>query len=537
MISRKLSRRAGLKLVTAAFGATAAGASCIRFAYAQSKEVLVVGLDMSDMNSLDPGHQFAYSSPIVMMAAYEPLVSMAPGDYETVRPMLAESWERVDDGAAFLFHLRDGVTFHSGNPLTAEDVKFSFDRLINLKDNPAELAANIASVEVVDPLTVKVVMQDKNQPLLNLLVGPTFVIADSKVIQEHGGASGADADTADQATSWLDANSAGTGPYVLTQWERSSQVVLDRFDGYWREPAPFKRVVLKHIPESATQLLTIENGDIDAALNLTPPQLDELQGKAGIDIVEGTSLDYVYMTLTSSAELNPALAKTAARQAIAHAINYDAMIKGLMSGYATRPASFIPNGIGGATEALTKEIGFRYDPEKARALLVEAGLADGFSFDLYYGEAAVAGTTYSLIAQTIKSDLAKVGITAELRPVDQSTARDKYRAGELPSVLTFWNPDGPEAWTWASASVQRVAKRVRWDVPPEVTEMVDRAGGAATTEEANEWYRKYMQALVDSANYIILFQPIYRVATRDSIKDWRLTAAGWQVNLYDVQPS
>lgn len=537
MIPGRTSRRASLKLAAAAFGATAVGGGGIRFAYAETKDVLVVGLDMSDMNSLDPGHQFAYSSPIVMMAAYEPLVGMAPGDYETVRPVLAKSWERVDDGAALVFHLREDVKFHSGNPLTAEDVKFTFDRLINLKDNPAELAANIASVEVLDPLTVKVVTKDKDQPLLNLLVGPTFVIADSRMIQQHGGVSGTDADTADQATNWLDAHSAGTGPYVITQWERSSQVVLDRFDGYWRDPAPFKRIVLKHIPESATQLLTIENGDIDAALNLTPPQLDELKGKDDINIVEGTSLDYVYMTLTSSAELSPALAHTAARQAIAHAIDYDALIRGLMSGYATRPATFIPNGIGGATEALTKEIGYQHDPEKARSLLAEAGLPDGFDFDLYYGEASVAGTTYSLLAQAIKADLAKVGITANLHPVDQSTARDKYRAGELPSVLTFWNPDGPEAWTWASASVQRVAQRVHWDVPPEVTELVSEAGAAATTAEANEWYRKYMQALVDSANYIILFQPIYRVATRDSIKDWRLTAAGWQVNLYDVQPS
>jgi len=537
MFTSKISRRTSLKLAATAFGATLAGASGIRFAYAESKDVLVVGLDMSDMNSFDPGHQFTYSAPIVMVAAYEPLVTMDAGDYETVHPKLAKSWERVDDGSALLFHLRDDVKFHSGNPLTADDVKFTFERLINLKDNPSELAANIDRIEVVDPLTVKIVMKDKNQPLLNLLVGPTFVIADSKTLKAHGGTSGPDADKTDKATGWLDSNSAGTGPYVIRQWERNSQVVLDRNNAYWRDSAPFKRIVLKHIPESATQLLTIENGDIDAALNLTPTQLDDLKAKEGIVLVEGVSLDYVYMTLTSGAGLNPALAKKEARQAIAHAINYDAMIKGLMGGYATRPASFIPNGIGGATEALTKEIGYQYDPERARALLAEAGLSDGFSFELYYGEASVAGTTYPLIAQTIKSDLAKVGITANLSPVDQATARDKYRAGELPSVLTFWNPDGPEAWTWASASVQRVAKRVRWDVPPEVTELVTKAGSAATTAEANKWYRKYMEALVDNANYLILFQPIYRVATRTTIKGWRLTAAGWQVDLYDVKPA
>jgi peptide/nickel transport system substrate-binding protein len=215
------------------------------------------------------------------------------------------------------------------------------------------------------------------------------------------------------------------------------------------------------------------------------------------------------------------------------------MIKGLEGGYATRPPSFIPNGLGGATSELTKEIGYRHDPDKAKSLLAKAGLAQGFSFDLYYGDASVAGTTYQLVAQKLQSDLAAVNITTNLHPLDQATARSKYRAAELPSFITFWNPDGPEPWTWASATVQRVAKRVRWTgVPlPAVTELVNEAGAAHSPEEQNRYYRQYMEALIDQANYIVLFQPVYRVATRTSIKGWKLTAAGWQVDLYGVHPA
>jgi peptide/nickel transport system substrate-binding protein len=243
------------------------------------------------------------------------------------------------------------------------------------------------------------------------------------------------------------------------------------------------------------------------------------------------------MTLTSGKELSPALAVPEARQAIAHAIDYEGLIKGLTGGYATRSASFIPVGLAGSTVELTKEIGYHHDPAKAKALLAKAGLASGFSFDLYYGDASVAGTTYQLIAQKLQSDLSKVGITANLKPLDQATARSKYRGGELPSFITFWNPDGPEAWTWASASVQRVAKRVHWEVPPDVTKLVAEAGGAHTVADQDKYYRQYMQALVDNANYLILFQPIYRVATRKDIKDWKMTAAGWQVDLYDIEPA
>jgi peptide/nickel transport system substrate-binding protein len=520
-----------------ALGASLATDQGIRFAYAQSKTVLVIGVDISDTNSFDPARQFVYSAPTTIRAVYETLVTMEPGDYETLRPLLAEKWEKVDNGAALLFHLRPGVKFASGNPLTAADVKFTFDRLANLKDNPADLATNIDHIEVVDPLQVKLVMKDKTQPLLGLLTSPSFVITDAKTVQANGGLSTPDAAKGDKATAWLDGNSAGTGPYVLKQWERNSQIVLDRNDGYWRAPAGFKRIIIKHIAESATQFLTLQRGDIDAALNLTPPQLDGLKGQAGVRIVQGNSLDFVYMTLTSDAALNPALGKKEARQAIAAAIDYDGLIKGLMGGYATRPPTFIPNGLGGVTEALSKEIGYRHDPDHAKALLKKAGLAGGFSFDLYYGDASVAGTTYQLIAQKIQSDLSKVGITAKLNPTSQALARTKFLAAELPAFLTFWNPDAPDAWVFADPSVGRVAKRVRWKVPAEVTELVAKAGGAATLEEANKWYRKYMDALIDNTNYLLLFQPIYRVATRTSIKGWRLTAAGWQVDLYDVKPA
>jgi peptide/nickel transport system substrate-binding protein len=505
--------------------------------WAANKDTLVIGADISDTNFLDPTRQFVLSAPITIYATYEPLVTMTSGDYETLRPALATKWELVDDGNAWLFHLRDGVKFHSGNPLTADDVKFSFDRLKNIKDNPSELAENFKSTDVVDAHTVKITMVDKTQPLLNLLVSPTFVILDSKVVREHGGDSSADASTKDKASEWLNQNSAGTGPYILTQWERNSQIALKRNSNYWRKPAGFERVVIKHIPESTSQVLALKRGDIDAAINLTPTQLDSLKSEKDIRLLEGTSLDFVYMTLTGGSDLNKALAQKEAREAVAYAIDYDGIIKGLMKGYATRPPSFIPVGLGGVTAKLTQEIGYRHDPARAKQLLDKAGLSSGFSFELTYGNAAVAGTTYQLVAEKVQSDLAKVGITATLNPMDQANARTKYLKAETQSMLTFWNPDAPEPWAWAEATVHRVAKRVHWTVAQDVTDLVTKAGGAPSKKEADAYYLDYQKALVGEANYIILFQPIYRVATRTSISGWQVSAAGWQVNLYDVRPA
>jgi peptide/nickel transport system substrate-binding protein len=502
-----------------------------------AKNVLVVGMDISDTNFLDPARQFVYSAPMTIHATYEAPLTLAPGDYETLRPLLATSWERVDGGAAWLLHLRQGVKFASGNPLTAADVKFSYERVQNLKDSPADLATNLGSIAAVDDYTVKITMVDKNQPLITLLTSPTFVVTDSRTIMAHGGVSGAGADKTDKASGWLDQNSAGTGPYILKQWERNQQIVLERNASYWRRRAAFERVIIRHIPESETQLLTLKRGDIDAALNLTPKQVDSLSGTPGVQVVQGRSLDFVYMTLTSSADLNASLAKKEARQAVAHAIDYDGLIKALLEGYAVRPPNFIPVGMASVTPQLTKQIGYQYNPQRAKALLQQAGLPNGLSFEISYGSAAVAGTTYPLIAAKIQSDLAKVGITAKLNPMDQATMRTKFLKGETQSVLTFWNPDFADPWDWAEPAVHRVAKRVHWNVPQQALDLMTKGAGATTKKESDAYYLQLQKTLVDEANYLVLFQPVYRYAVRTSITGWKPTAAGWLSDLYDVRPT
>ena len=220
-----------------------------------AEDALVLGVDISDTRTLDPHRQFDYSPPITEHAIYETLVTMDPGDYTTVKPLLATEWELADDGGAWVFHLRPDVKFVSGNPMTADDVKFSFDRLVNLKDNPAALAENLKSVEVVDEQTVKLVMNDKTQPLLNILISPNFAVIDAKTAQEHGATSAVGADTNDTATEWLNAHSIGTGPYELSAWDRNSQIVLTANPNYWRAAPAFPRVVIRHIGDGAAQVL------------------------------------------------------------------------------------------------------------------------------------------------------------------------------------------------------------------------------------------------------------------------------------------
>jgi peptide/nickel transport system substrate-binding protein len=506
-------------------------------AAAGAKTVLVLGTDISDTNSLDPQRQFVYSAPITEHAVYETLITMTPGEYKVVKPLLATKWETVENGAALVFHLRPNVKFVTGNPLTADDVKFTFERLKYLKDDASALAENIARVDVIDPLTAKVVLVDKAQPLLPFLIAPNFGIVDSKVVRAQGGLNTPDADKNDKATAFLDQRSVGTGPYTLTRWARSTEIELVRNPNYWRQPAGFERVLIRHIPDSATQVLQLRRGDIDAALNLTFDQLNSLRGTQGINVVKGQSLDFMYIAFTSSAALSQPLSNKLARQAVMHAIDYDGIIKGLIGGDAIRPASFIPVGLGGSTTDLTREIGYRQDLDKARALLAQAGYPNGFSFDLSYGSGAdVGGVSYEVVAQKVQADLARVKIQANLKPMEQGNLRTAYRKGDLAATITFWNPDALDPSLWADPTVLRVAKRVRWEPDPAILELGKQAAGESNPQNRDAMYVQFQKLLVDQANLCVLFQPVYSHAIRDSITGYQVTAAGWQVDLYDVKP-
>jgi peptide/nickel transport system substrate-binding protein len=501
------------------------------------KGTLMLGLDISDTTTLDPARGTGYSSPASLHGAYDSLVTMKPGDYNTLAPQLATAWSRTVDGKGWRFKLRPGVKFASGNPMTADDVKWSIERVLNIKDQPAQYLQNLAEVKVVDPLTVDFLLKNPAQPILTILAAPAFAIIDSKLVKTQGGSADSNAKDADKATAWLNQHSAGTGPYALVAWERNNAITLERNPYYWRARPGFEKVVIRHIGDSAAQLLALRRGDIDAAFNLIPEQIATLKTNPDVVVKSQPSLDFIYMTLTSGADLNPALAKTEARQAVASAIDYDGIREALIGGAALRPPAFLPIGVGGVTEKTGKEMGHRQDLTKARLLLEKAGLPGGFSFDLAYGNASIAGVSYQLLAQKIQADLARVGIKANLQPMDQVNLRTQYSGGKATSVLTFWNPPAVETQLWAAASVERVAKRVHWTVPPDLTKLVADAAGEENPARQTALWKQYQAAIVNQANYLVLLQPIYRVAVRKGISSLDLTAAGWIFELASARPA
>jgi peptide/nickel transport system substrate-binding protein len=506
--------------------------------FAQSrKDTLVLGIDISDTITLDPARLAQYTSPMTVNTAYEPLVTMAPGDYINVKPALATKWARTPDGKGWRFTLREGVKFASGKPMTVEDVQWSFERVINLKDQPSQYIANIDHVAAVDKNTFDIILKQPEQPILTVLAAPEFVVYERAVVEAHGGSAAADAKTADKATPWLNTKSAGTGAYQIATWERNAQIQLVRNDHYWGGKLPYERVVIRHISDGAAQLLAVRRGDIDAALNLIPEQIASLKGDKNVRLDPLKSLDFVYMALTQEPEFNKALAVKECRQAIGYGIDYDGIKNSMLGGAALRPAHFLPIGVEGSTEEVARQIGYRHDPAKAKELLAKGGYPDGFEFEISYGNAAVQGVTYQDLGQKIQSDLAKIGIKAHLKPMDQVNLRTEYTGGKSKGgVLTFWNPPAVDNLLWAAAVVQRVAKRVHWTVPKDVYDLAFQAYVEQDAKKRFDMWVNWQKVMVDQANHFILFQPVYQIAVRQTIGDFPLTAAGWMLDLKDVKP-
>ena len=526
------------QLATLLGGAAFAAAVPGRLRAATRKDTLVVGIDISDSITFDPARESQYSAPMTVQAAYDGLLQIEAGDYNTPKPALATAWTRTPDGSGWRFTLRQGVRFASGNPMTAEDVKWSFERTINLKDQPSQYIWNIAVVNIVDPGTVDILLHQPQEPVLSILTSTNFAIMDSKTVMAEGGTAAADASTADHATAWLNQHSAGTGAYTLAGWVRNAQIQLRRNPYDWRGMPGFERVVIRHLSDSAAQLLAIRRGDIDVACNLIPEQIATLKDDPQIRVERLTSLDFVYMALTEDPAFSRPLSLQAARQAIGYAIDYEGIRNDMLGGAAVRPATFLPIGVRGSTAAIAQAIGFHQDLDRARRLLQQAGLADGFSFAVSYGDAAVSGLSYALLAQKLQSDLARVGIRMTLNPMDQVNMRTQYTTGKSTAALTFWNPPNtPEEELWAGATVERVARRLHWTPPETLVKLVHRAAAESEPERQAQLWVDYQTAMVAEANVIVLFQPVYQFAVRNTVRVLPLTAAGAQIALSAAEPA
>jgi peptide/nickel transport system substrate-binding protein len=305
-----------------------------------------------------------------------------------VQPGLAESWTISEDGLNYSFSLREGVTFHDGSSFDAEDVKFTFDRILAEDSTNAhrEFYEPIEAVNVVDPQTVEMTL---SQPIGRFLFD--LGRGDAVIVAPESAANNAN-------------EPIGTGPFAFLQWDKGSRVVLEAYGPYWGEPVHLTRATYVFISDTATMTNALLAGDIDGTNNFGQEGLAVFEGNPQFNVLVGTTEgETILATNNQKAPFDNLLV----RQAMAHAIDRQAIIDGATYGYGVPIGShFAPHNSYYVDLTTT----YPYDPEAARALLAEAGYPNGFQATLKLPPLDYA----RLAGQILASQFAQVGIEIEL---------------------------------------------------------------------------------------------------------------------------
>ena len=352
---------------------------------------LVVGVVLEPPH-LDPTAGAAAAIDEVVYAnVFEGLTRIGSGG--EVLPALAASWDISEDGKTYTFHLHEGVKFHDGSDLTAEDVVFSLDRARADDSTNAQKAlfAAIDTVEAVDANTVKVTLKNPQGSFLyNMGWGDAVIVAP---------------ETAEGNKE----NPVGTGPFKFGNWAKGSSITIEKNPNYWGEPVALDKAEFRIIPDAAAAIPALLSGDVQAFANMPAGDaLAQIQADSRFEVVIGSTEGE---TILSTNNKKAPFDNLKVRQAVAHALNREEIIAGNGSGLGTPIGSHFSPG-NSAYVDLTGT--YPFDPEKSKALLAEAGFPDGFDATIKLPPPAYARDG----GQVVASQLRNVGINLEIIPVE-----------------------------------------------------------------------------------------------------------------------
>src|SRR5215831_11233240 len=362
----------------------------------------------------DPAETSGIITPfMVLYALHDAMVKPMPGN--AMAPSLAESWTMAKDGLSYDFVVRKGVVFHNGDALTADDVKFSFERY---RGAAAKLLKEkVAAVEIVDPYRVRFRLKEPWADFMTFYGSPASGaawIVPKKYVEKVG----------DEG---FKKAPIGAGPYKLTSFTPGVELVLEAHDRYWRKPPAVKRLVWKSIPEDLTRLAMLKRGEVDVAYSLRGPLGEEVKRTPGLKLVGlvGNATQWLNFGPLQWDAKSPWHDRRV-RLAAALAFDKNAINQAETLGYSKLTGSIIPS----AYEYALAIPPYPYDPAQARKLLAEAGYPNGFDASDYAVDAS-----YSSVAEAIGNDLAKVGIRTKLRPMERAAFLGNWKDKKITGLL------------------------------------------------------------------------------------------------------
>ncbi|MDI9896878.1 ABC transporter substrate-binding protein [Rhodococcus sp. IEGM 1381] len=510
--------------LTAAAGCSAGGSS------SGADDTLVVNTSFV-YKTLDPARAYEQTGYLSVHSLYSTLLTFEGADITTPVPDLAESFEANADNTAFTFTLRDNAVFSDGSPVTSEDVLFSLDRMLNIKGSASGFFAGL-TFAAPDERTVTITSEIPRPTLVTLLAMPAASIVNSEVAQANGASAAPDAATADTAQSFLDSESAGSGPYIVDRNDPGNEIVLTANENYWGEKPEFTRVVIRNTDIQNQKLTMTRSTSPELSLDLTGNLLDGLPESLTVSELQDT-MYYAY------ANTNPAVSEITSNPAFATAfkaaLDYEG-IAGLYGRGGDTLGGFIAPAYPGS---LPKEDGPVQDLALATRLIDEAGLA-GRPVEYIYPAITYRGVDLGTVATKIQGDVAKAGIELQLTPLPLAAFLERNRAGQAPmgmspqaltypraeNLVQLMKPGGVNSaragWTDANASPAAIAAAKTF---------LDDYTDEGRTAAVQDWQR----VMATDSPFIPLAVNSGCVVSTSAVTGAEYTPAAWIVDLASVK--
>ena len=475
--------------------------------------VLIIGADVSPVG-LDPALTTAFSSVAIYEQMYSSLATL---DYATnkVKPDLAESWKQVEPNTVE-FKLRQGVKFHGGREVTAEDVKYTYDRLMDEK-----LAVPLRSylgpgvkTQVVDKYTVRVSNDAVYAPLVSVLADrrPTAIV-DREVVEKNGDLKNAD---------------AGSGPFKLVEYTPDVKVILERNPTYWEKDLPIlERIEFRIIPEETARLAAIRAGDVDMTILKDPKNARLLKDDKNINLNDVPSF---WRSASPFNTTRKPLDDVRVRQAISYAIDRQEIINTVLLGDGV-PTGPLPPGEGEWAIPVNAENfpTYQYNPDKARALLKEAG-AEGLKISI---QAAPAYAPDIPTAQVLQAQLKKVGIDLQIQQMEWAAVLQAQRDNNFDLNLTF-NTNRPDPDTYLSVAHSKFGQNWGKYANPKMDELLDKGRTTTDLAQRKAIYADAQKLFATELPYLYLYVIKNYEPARLHVKGYTPMASGYRLALKET---
>jgi peptide/nickel transport system substrate-binding protein len=450
----------------------------------------------SDTKTLDPTFSVNFSERQPLYLIYNTLLALKP-DF-SIAPELAERWEVADDGRRVVLHLRSGVKFHDGTDFDAAAVKYNLDRRMDPSINSPQrgpLVEIIDGIDVVDPKMVVLRLKQPSPNLLGMLAQREGFMVSPAAAEKLG--------------KDLSVRPVGTGPFVFKEWVPGNRLVVERNPAYWEKDKPYlDGVTFRDISTTAVSIQRLLTGEADYTSALSPIDIRQIEKNKAITL-DPSKVGRWYALQWQVDK--PPFNNAKLRQAIAHAIDRKRIVEIVMSGRAPLANSPTPNSLWWAAPDIP---GYNYDPERAKALLAEAGYPNGLEVVLSTPQVALLQQINQLVQEQLKA----VGITARLEPVSQSDWYPRVIQLAINFTPMRWSqrPD-PDGILSLLFDTKGAGNSTRYS-NPEVDALLAKARNLVDPDQRRPLYQKVQQIISDDLPYVPLFFSIEYAAMRSNVR-------------------